>query len=136
MGTKRQALAGEERCFSRAALDEPLFILRAEDPLAPKMVRYWAQLYHSSRVWPLTQKSVEGMTPEQRDAHFEELNRCRAKHAEALNQAHRMERYCGAMAEFAALVNGGDMDVVAAQCHAAIAAGTRPQPVEGQVVPL
>jgi hypothetical protein len=35
-------------CLANAELDEPLFILRAKDPLAPMMVRIWAQVSHNS----------------------------------------------------------------------------------------
>lgn len=31
-------------CFAKAADDEPLFVLRAQDKLAPTVVRIWAQL--------------------------------------------------------------------------------------------
>jgi hypothetical protein len=31
-------------CFAKAADDEPLFVLRAQDRLAPDVVREWARL--------------------------------------------------------------------------------------------
>lgn len=31
-------------CLSRAAADEPVFVLRAQDRLAPAMVRLWSEL--------------------------------------------------------------------------------------------
>lgn len=31
-------------CFNKAAHDEPVFVLRAADPLAPAVVSYWAEL--------------------------------------------------------------------------------------------
>jgi hypothetical protein len=31
-------------CFSKAADNEPLFVLRAQDKLAPVIVRIWAEL--------------------------------------------------------------------------------------------
>jgi hypothetical protein len=37
MGTKHN-----DSCLAKAAPDEPLFVLRAQDRLAPKIVRYWA----------------------------------------------------------------------------------------------
>lgn len=40
MGTKNNP--GEYDCYAAAAPDEPLFILRANDPLAPHLVRLWA----------------------------------------------------------------------------------------------
>lgn len=35
----------EEGCFAHAAEDEPLFVLRANDELAPALVREWARAY-------------------------------------------------------------------------------------------
>lgn len=29
-------------CYDKAAIDEPLFVLRAQDALAPEIVREWA----------------------------------------------------------------------------------------------
>lgn len=40
MATKAQELI--DGCFSRAKDDEPLFVLRASDQLAPYFVREWA----------------------------------------------------------------------------------------------
>jgi hypothetical protein len=31
-------------CFAKAAIDEPLFVLRAQDKLAPIVIRLWAEL--------------------------------------------------------------------------------------------
>lgn len=31
-------------CLNKAADDEPIFVLRAKDPLAPLLVRRWAEL--------------------------------------------------------------------------------------------
>ena len=42
MGTK--ANPGKHDCYAKADLDEPIFILRANDPTAPAVVRYWAML--------------------------------------------------------------------------------------------
>jgi hypothetical protein len=54
MATKKQELeawkrfeAGREppsSCLAKAEHDEPLFILRAKDPLAAPLVRQWAQM--------------------------------------------------------------------------------------------
>jgi hypothetical protein len=47
MATKDEELEGlalGESCLSRAAGDEPLFVLRAKDPAAATIVRMWAQL--------------------------------------------------------------------------------------------
>jgi hypothetical protein len=40
--TKRENLADPNSCLNKAEDDEPLFILRASDPLAPALVRLWA----------------------------------------------------------------------------------------------
>lgn len=39
---KRDELANLNSCLNKAADDEPLFILRAQDKLAPATVRMWA----------------------------------------------------------------------------------------------
>lgn len=38
MSTKREG----DSCYNKAAMDEPLFVLRAQDILAPELVREWA----------------------------------------------------------------------------------------------
>jgi hypothetical protein len=41
------AIKSQERvagCFAKAAEDEPLFVLRAQDKLAPIVIRLWAEL--------------------------------------------------------------------------------------------
>lgn len=43
MGTKASEM--REGCFAKAALDEPLFVLRAQDRSAPKLVRQWAETF-------------------------------------------------------------------------------------------
>lgn len=40
MGTKNNP--GEFDCYANAEPDEPMFILLARDPLAPRLVRQWA----------------------------------------------------------------------------------------------
>ena len=47
MATKRHP--GEFDCYGKADADEPLFTLRAKDPLAPVLVRLWAELRAMSR---------------------------------------------------------------------------------------
>jgi hypothetical protein len=42
MGTKRDP--GPFDCYKAAADDEPMFILLARDPLAPMLVKLWAEL--------------------------------------------------------------------------------------------
>ena len=44
MATK--ANPGKFDCYANAADDEPIFVLRARDPLAPDVVQYWADRYH------------------------------------------------------------------------------------------
>jgi len=69
MGTKAEETApGATGCLAKAAGDEPLFILRAKDMLAPGVVRVWVHYARASGV------------PE------EKLN-------EALELAERMERW-------------------------------------------
>ncbi len=41
MATKAEEL--ESGCLSKAALEEPIFVLRAQDILAPDVVRVWVQ---------------------------------------------------------------------------------------------
>lgn len=43
MGTKENP--GQIDCYRGAAPDEPIFVLRANDELAPIVVRVWAELY-------------------------------------------------------------------------------------------
>lgn len=38
MATKKTGIP----CYDKAALDEPLFVLRAQDMLAPEIIREWA----------------------------------------------------------------------------------------------
>lgn len=42
MGTKLKP--GQFDCYENAAPDEPMFVLLARDPLAPILVRLWADL--------------------------------------------------------------------------------------------
>lgn len=47
MATKMEELELQRRgegCLGKAAMDEPLFILRGQDKLAPALVRAWAAL--------------------------------------------------------------------------------------------
>lgn len=45
MATKAQELANPQGCLALAADDEPIFVLRANDVLAAKMVDEWAAEY-------------------------------------------------------------------------------------------
>jgi hypothetical protein len=42
MATKFETVADLESCLNRAAADEPIFVLRAHDPLAADTVRRWS----------------------------------------------------------------------------------------------
>jgi hypothetical protein len=42
MATKAENLSRPESCLNRAADDEPIFVLRAHDPLAADTVRRWS----------------------------------------------------------------------------------------------
>lgn len=44
MGTKREELIDPRSCIGKAAPDEPIFVLRAQDKLAPVLVRMWSML--------------------------------------------------------------------------------------------
>lgn len=76
MSTKQQNILSPGSCWNRAAPNEPVFVLRANDPLAPQIVRMWAARYAEMKA------SVAPITAEQR-----------AKHREALDVAAAMIRY-------------------------------------------
>lgn len=42
--TKAELLRSVNSCLSRAADDEPVFVLRAKDPLAAQTLRLWASM--------------------------------------------------------------------------------------------
>jgi hypothetical protein len=42
MGTKKEEI--ESGCLAKAAEDEPLFVLRGQDKLAPALVEMWASM--------------------------------------------------------------------------------------------
>ena len=42
MALKRDEIANPDSCLNRAGDDEPVFVLRAKDPLAAKLVEEWA----------------------------------------------------------------------------------------------
>lgn len=46
---KRKELKGPS-CFTAAEKDEPLFVLRANDELAPEIVRRWASRYRKTKL--------------------------------------------------------------------------------------
>lgn len=54
-------------CLNRARAEEPLFVLRANDELAPDIVRMWAYDY-------LDQKKKLGLTPAQHKKYLDALD--------------------------------------------------------------
>ena len=44
MGTKQEELQQPQSALSKAGATEPVFVLRAQDKLAPGLVRLWASL--------------------------------------------------------------------------------------------
>lgn len=50
MSIKRDELANPNGCLNKAADDEPIFVLRANDPTAARVVRYWASMYVADKV--------------------------------------------------------------------------------------
>lgn len=63
MATKKEELekaARGEGCLGRAADDEPIFILRAQDKLAPALIEEWAErLYAAAPFNTATEKIDE-----------------------------------------------------------------------------
>lgn len=45
---KKDELRSPTSCLSKAAPDEPIFVLRAKDRLAPQAVRLWAQMAYGA----------------------------------------------------------------------------------------
>jgi len=77
MGTKAQEM--KDGCFAKAALDEPLFVLRAQDKSAPALVRKWAEQFRQHHL----KAGTEGA----------DLARAILKHTEALQVADAMEQW-------------------------------------------
>lgn len=77
MGTKASEM--RDGCFAKAALDEPLFVLRATDRSAPKLVRQWAESFRQHHL----KVGTQGL----------ELAKAIAKHTEALQVADAMEQW-------------------------------------------
>lgn len=49
MSTKTENILDPNSCWNRAEPGEPVFILRANDPVAPANIILWAQQYLSSK---------------------------------------------------------------------------------------
>jgi len=73
---KSKELAGPS-CLTSAADDEPLFVLRANDELAPMIIRAWADAYFESK----------------KDDKFNVTDVQRAKYREAFAIANEMEHW-------------------------------------------
>ena len=56
MATK--ANPGEFDCYAAADDNEPIFVLRANDPLAPDLVRTWAEDYRNAKGESITEKQM------------------------------------------------------------------------------
>lgn len=69
-------MSNPDGCLGRAVDDEPIFVLRANDEIAPLAVRVWALMYRHS-------KETDGMFNERR----------REKYQEAQMLALSMERW-------------------------------------------
>lgn len=48
--TKTTVLTDPNSCINRAEDDEPVFVLRANDPLMPKVVQFWANEYQQMKL--------------------------------------------------------------------------------------
>ena len=46
---KKHEIANGASCLNKADDDEPIFVLRANDPLAPLIVREWAARYRRAK---------------------------------------------------------------------------------------
>ena len=73
---KKLELVGPS-CLTNAEDDEPIFVLRANDELAPEVVFYWARLYLTKKM-----SNPDGVTEKQK-----------AKWAEAVTIARMMEKW-------------------------------------------
>lgn len=56
-------LKATDECLKKAGEDEPLFVLRAQDILAPVLVRFWATLVEAQY-----KKEGKTMTPKVKEA--------------------------------------------------------------------
>lgn len=49
MSTKTENILNPNSCWNRAEADEPVFVLRANDPTSAANITIWAQQYMSSK---------------------------------------------------------------------------------------
>lgn len=82
MATKAQEIRNPDSCLNKAAFDEPVFVLRANDPVAAHVVEYWAACYAADKALHAAPGVVHHLTDKQQ-----------AKHTEALDLALRMRTY-------------------------------------------
>jgi len=68
MSTKKEILNDPESCFNKAGDDEPLFVLRANDPLAANIVEEWVKQAEDAYLY----------TPEKLDGAFAIVQEIRA----------------------------------------------------------
>lgn len=88
MGTKREELENPDGCLGKAADEEPIFILRGKDMIAPFLVRQWARHYAM-----LNSDAVNVGTELKPDIRMQVRQACVAKHNEALALADRMDKW-------------------------------------------
>ena len=77
MGLKSKEMV--DGCFAKAAMDEPLFVLRAQDKSSPKFVRAWAEHFRQAHI----KAGTSG----------HELAKAISKHTDALEVADAMEQW-------------------------------------------
>lgn len=77
MGIKAQEM--KDGCFAKAAMDEPIFVLRAQDKSSPGIVRAWAEKFRVAHV----KAGTSG----------HDLARAITKHTSALECADAMEAW-------------------------------------------
>ena len=93
MGTK--ADPGRYDCHAAAADDEPMFVLRANDPLAPDLVRAWAARYLAEKAEETQQIAAGGRGHDIgfSNAAWKRATKARDKITEALAVATEMEEW-------------------------------------------
>jgi len=73
---KHDEISNQRSCLNKAADDEPIFVLRANDELAPQIVRQWAAYYRARKA------DAGELTPEREN-----------KYCEAMQLANQMEEW-------------------------------------------
>jgi hypothetical protein len=71
---KKDEINNQHSCLNSAADDEPVFVLRGNDELAPQVIRAWARVYKAAKGVNITEKQT-------------------AKYTEALQSADKMEAW-------------------------------------------